>query len=417
MSPSTAAPYADLPDAPEEIFACILDWKRRGPNLIRLYHQLRARAPIWQASVERMGNPWVITRYADAEVLVRNSALIKDERVLGLSGLGSGGPFIEILGRMFAFQPPPRHTRLRSLVNRGFTSRSVEKLRPQIQALVDSLIDEIEPRGRMDLVHDFAFQLPVTVICRMLGAPVEDVPRVGDWAATFARRADEGEELTPEMERVANEAAANFADWVKELIAARRAEPSDDLISRLIDVQRDAEDLSDDDIAATAILLFQAGHDTTTSMVSKGTLALLRHPEELGRLRAQPELIENATEELLRYDTPVQLTTKFAAEDIPFHDRVIREGESVSFIWAAINRDPARYAEPDRLDLTRPDIRHYSFGMGEHYCLGASLARLEIQHAIGTLVRRLPGLRLETEEPEYKTQLHLHGLVSLPVSW
>lgn len=410
-------PYADLPSEPEEIFACILDWKRRGDNLVRLYHQLRAVAPVWQAPVERLGNPWVITRRADAEAIVRNSALIKDERVLGLSGLGAGGPFIESLRHMFAFQPPPRHTRMRALVNRGFTSRSVEKLRPRIQALVDSLIDNVEADGKMDLVPDFAFRVPVTVICQMLGAPVEDVPRIVDWAATFSRRSDEGEELNPEMERLGDEAAKNFMGYVQELIEARRRVPKDDLLSRLIEVQREAEDLTDTDIAATTILLFQAGHETTANLIAKGTLALLRHPEEFARLRSHPELIENATEELLRYDTSVQLTTKFATEDIPFHDRVIRKGDAVSFFWGAINRDPERYADPDRLDLTRRDIDHYSFGMGAHYCLGASLARLEIQHAVGTLARRLPGLRLATDEPEYKTQLHLHGLVSLPVAW
>lgn len=417
MSSSTHPPYRDLPSDPEEIFGCILDWRRRGLNLVRLYHQLRAVAPIWQAPVERLGNPWVITRHADAEEVVRSSALIKDERALGLAGLGQGGAFIEILGRMFAFQPPPRHTRMRSLVNRGFTSRSVEKLRPGVQALIDSLLDELEPRGRMDVVSDFAFRVPVTVICQLLGAPVEDVPRISGWAATFSRRSDEGEELEPEMERLGDEAAASFAGYVQELIDARRADPCDDLISRLIEVQRDAEDLTDEDIVATSILLFQAGHETTANLIAKGTLALLRHPEEYARLGADPGLAENATEELLRFDTSVQLTTKFAAADIPFHDRMIRKGEAVSFIWGAINRDPARYPDPDRLDLSREDVGHYSFGMGANYCLGAKLARVEIQHAMQSLARRLPGLRLETEDPEYKTQLHLHGLASLPVRW
>jgi len=417
MGMPASPPYDDLPSDPDEIFACILDWKRRGTNLVRLYHQLRTVAPVWQAPVERLGKPWVITRHADAETVVRNSALVKDERVLGLAGLGAGGAFIEVLGRMFAFHPPPRHTRMRALVNRGFTSRSVEKLRPGVQALVDSLLDELEPRGRMDVVPDFAFRVPVTVICQLLGAPVEDVPRISGWAQTFSRRSDEGEVLDPEMERLGDEAAASFAAYVQDLIEARRRDPDDDLISRLIEVQRDAEDLTDEDIVATSILLFQAGHETTANLIAKGTLALLRHPEEFARLGADPGLAENATEELLRYDTSVQLTTKFAAEDIPFHDQLIREGDSVSFIWGAINRDPARYPDPDRLDLSRKDVEHYSFGMGAHYCLGAKLARLEIQQAMGTLARRLPSLRLETDEPEYKTQLHLHGLACLPVSW
>jgi cytochrome P450 len=219
------------------------------------------------------------------------------------------------------------------------------------------------------------------------------------------------------MERLGDEAAENFMYYVKGLIEDRRRSPSDDLLTRLIEVQRDAEDLADEDIAATTILLFQAGHETTANLISKGVLALLHHPEEYARLGSHSELIENATEELLRYDTSVQLTTKFATEEIPFHDQVIREGDPVSFIWGAINRDPEHYPEPDRLDLEREEIDHYSFGMGAHFCLGASLARLEIQEAIGALARRLPTLRLGIAEPEYKTQLHLHGLVSLPVEW
>jgi cytochrome P450 len=257
----------------------------------------------------------------------------------------------------------------------------------------------------------------VTVICQLLGAPVEDVPRISGWAQTFSRRSDEGEELEPEMERLGDEATLRFEAYVQELIDARRRDPGDDLISRLVEIQREAEDLSDPDIVATSILLFQAGHETTANLIAKGTLALLQHPDQFALLGAHPEIAANATEELLRYDTSVQLSTKFAAEDIPFHDRTIREGDAVSFIWGAINRDPARYPEPDRLDLRRENVEHYSFGMGSHYCLGARLARLEIEQAMSTLARRLPGLRLETDEPEYKTQLHLHGLASLPVSW
>jgi hypothetical protein len=233
----------------------------------------------------------------------------------------------------------------------------------------------------------------------------------------FARRSDEGEELTPDLERLGDEAAAGFVGYVLELIEARRRVPADDLLSRLLEVQEDVEGLTDMEIAATTMLLFQAGHETTANLISKGVLALLQHPEQYADLHAHPEIVESATEELLRFDTSVQLTTKFAAADIPFHDRVIREGDAVSFIWGAINRDPEAYPDPDRLDLRREGLAHYSFGMGAHYCLGASLARLEIQHAIGTLARRIPGLRLATPAPEYKTQLHLHGLVSLAVEW
>jgi cytochrome P450 len=318
---------------------------------------------------------------------------------------------------MFAFHPPPRHTRLRALVSRGFTPRSVEELRPRVARLANALLDEAQPERRMDLVADYAFRLSVGVICELIGAPVEDVGSVEGWAAAISARADEGAAPTADSERVADGAAVGFMGYLRGLIDERRAEPRDDLISRLLAVQREADDLEDDDIAATAILLFQAGHETTANMIGKGALALLTHPAELAKLRAHPALAVNATEELLRYDTPVQLTTKFADREIPLGGRTIRAGEPVMHVWGAVNRDPERYAYPDRLDLERKAIDHHSFGMGAHYCLGASLARLEIQEAIQALARRLPGLRLATDALVYKPQLHLHGLATLPVAW
>jgi len=410
-------PHPDLPSEPARIFDAILALDRRGDELPRLYDQLRAAAPVWRAPVERLGRPWIVTRHADASALVRSSAFVKDERLLGLAGVGAGGDFIAVMRRMFAFQAPERHHRMRALVNRGFTPRSIEKLRGDVQALVDALVDGVEGQGAMDLVAEFAFRVPVTVICRMLGAPIEDVPRIEQWAGIFSRRADEAEALTPEMEKLGDETAAAFVDYILGLVALRRAAPQDDLLSRLLAVQRDAPELSDADIAATTILLFQAGHETTANLIAKGTLALLRHPDQADWLRAHPESIEDAVEELLRFDTSVQLSTKFATRDVPFADATIAEGDPVMFIWGAINRDPAHFADPHRLDFARPNKDHYSFGMGPNFCLGASLARLELQHALATLFRRLPTLRLVDESIAYKPQLHLHGLRHLHVAW
>lgn len=412
-NPSEANPSDD----PARIFDAILAVDRRGEMLPRLYDQLRTVAPVWRAPVDRLGRPWIITRHADASALVRSSSLIKDERLLGLAGVGAGGAFIDVMRRMFAFQAPARHHRMRALVSRGFTPRSIEKLRPEVQALVDELIDAVIARRAMDLVAEFAFPLPVTVICRLLGAPVEDVPRIEGWAVTFARRADPAEALSPEMEKAGDEATVAFVDYVKGLIAARRVAPQDDLLSRLLAVQCESPDLTDDDIAATTILLFQAGHETTANLIAKGMLALLRQPDQLAWLRAHPEAIEDATEELLRFDTSVQISTKYASRDVPFHGETIREGDPVTFVWGAINRDPAHFPDPHRLDFGRREKDHFSFGMGPNFCLGASLARLEIQHAVSTLIRRLPGLRLEGEPIEYKPQLHLHGLARLRVEW
>ena len=244
-------PHPDLPADPTRIFERILALDRRGDDLPRLYDQLRAVAPVWRAPIERLGRPWIVTRHADAAALVRSSALVKDERLLGLAGVGGGGPFIDVMRRMFAFQGPEKHHRMRALVQRGFTPRAIERLRPEIDTIVAGLLDAVAERGAMDRVADFAFPLPVTVICRMLGAPVEDVPRIEGWASAFARRADPAEALTPEREQVGDAVTIAFVDSMKALIEERRRAPGADLIARLVAVQREAPELTDDDIAAT----------------------------------------------------------------------------------------------------------------------------------------------------------------------
>jgi pimeloyl-[acyl-carrier protein] synthase len=410
-------PYADLPDDPDTIFLAILAAGAKGGDLVRLYHQLRCVAPVFQADFPRLQNPWVITRHADDELLVRNGSLIKDDRQLVMSGIGEGGAFIQAMQGMFSFMPPPRHTELRGLVNRGFTPRSVRQLEPHIEGLVARLLEEKREAGGMDLARDFAFRIPMIVICELLGVPLSDIDHIEGWARTFSERADEGDALSAEMEAAGNDAARQFMDFLQSLVDARRVAPRDDLISRLVGLQREAgAALSDADIVSTALLLFQAGHETTANMISKGALALIRHPDQLRRLHDQPELAKNAVEELLRFDTPVQMTTKFAASEIPFHDATIQKDDPVIFFWGAVNRDPNRYPDPDQLDLERGTVDHHSFGMGAHFCLGASLARLELRHAFTALATRLPGLQL-AGEPVYKGQLHVHGLSSLPVSW
>jgi cytochrome P450 len=408
----------DLPQEPdaivERIFAPL---PRSGAELARLYHQLRNVAAVHQSQLERLGRPWIVTRHADASWVAREKHLIKDERLVDQLGGDPHSPFVRVMKRMLNFIPAPRHTRLRHLINPGFSLRTVERLRPGVRELVSQLIDARVAEGGMDLVRDFAYRIPLAMICELLGVPLEDTPRMETWSREVLQATDEGLGVTAEHERRRDEAILGFCGYFQALIEARRAAPRDDLISRLVEVQRGASDLSDDDIIATSILLFQAGHDTTTSMIAKGMLALLQHPGELARLRANPELIRNATEELLRYDTPVQLSVNFATADIPYHDRTIREGSAVIILRGAANRDPERFADPDRLDLGREDIEHHSFGMGAHFCLGASLARLEIQEAISALARRLPGMRFDPEKVVYRPSLHLHGLESLPVSW
>jgi hypothetical protein len=409
--------FDDLPTEPDAIVDRIFDPAGRQGNLVRLYHQLRNLAPVHQSQIERLGRPWIVTRHADAAWVAREKNLIKDGRLVDQLGGAPDSPFVRVMKRMLNFIPAPRHTRLRHLVNSGFTLRTVERLRPGVRELVNQLIDARLAEGQMDLVRDYAFPIPLAMICELIGVPLEDAPRIESWARQVLESVDEGLLVTPELEQRRNQAMLGFCGYFQSLIEARRASPRDDLISRLVDVQRSADDLADEDIVATAILLFQAGHDTTASLIAKGMLALLQHPEELAKLRARPELLQNATEELLRFDTSVQLSVNFATADVAYHDRTIRDGDAMIILRGAANRDPARFPEPDRLDIERDDIDHHSFGLGAHFCLGASLARLEIQEAIGALVRRLPGMKVDLDRVVYRPSLHLHGLESLPVRW
>ncbi len=409
--------YDDLPTEPDAILEQIFDIAGRQGNLVRLYHQLRNVAPIHRSRIERLGRPWVVTRHSDAAWVARQKGLIKDGRLVDQLGGDPNSFFVTVMKRMMNFMPAPRHTRLRHLINDGFSQRTVERLRPGVRTLVHELIDARLADGQMNLVRDFAYQVPLAMISELIGVPFEETHLIEAWSSEVLASVDEGALVTPEMEHRRDEAMSGFSEYFQSLIDARRTSPRDDLISRLVEVQRDASDLTDDDIIATSILLFQAGHDTTTSLIAKGMFALLQHPTELAKLRARPDLIRNATEELLRFDTAVQLSINYAVEDMAYHSRTIRTGDAVLILRGAANRDPERFSDPDRLDLERKDIEHHSFGLGAHFCLGASLARLEIQEAIGALVERIPNMQVDPEKVVFRPSLHLHGIDALPVTW
>ena len=410
-----AALNPKLPDDPEEVLAHILAPELRGDDLYPLYHQLRMLAPVFKTANSQFQKAWVITRFADDDTVVRSKSLISDKRVIEIFDSGDGGAFYQVMKRLMKFLDPPEHARVRNLVSGAFTPRSVERLRPRIQQIVDELLDTHFPHAGMDVVADFALPLPLRVICELLGVPVEDTELFFQWSRDFARRGDVGA-LTPERERRADDAAIGLNDYFMKLIAERSRAPRDDLISALIRIEGDGGRLDQLEIAATGIILLQAGHETTANLIGAATLALLRHPDELARLRARPALTESACEEFVRFDTPVQITPKVAVEDLRYHDQVIREGDVVVTFRGAVNRDPARYRDPDRLDLSR-DERHHSFGVGPYHCLGASLARAEIEIAMASLVARLSDLSLETARPRWKPNLYLHGLEALNVAW
>jgi pimeloyl-[acyl-carrier protein] synthase len=377
-----------------------------------MYHRLRAEDPVHH-------NPlgfWVLTRYEDVVTALRDSRLAK-EAIAPFIAARFGTPpptgSLSMLDR-----DPPDHTRLRGLVSKAFTPRVVEGLRPHIQRIVDDLLARVENTHSMDLIEEFAYPLPVMVICQMLGVPVEDSERFKQWGQDVARGLDTI--LLPaesEVGRRSMAARQALGGYFRELIAERRASPRADMLSDLIAAREASDKLNEDELLATCVLLLVAGHETTVNLIGNGTLALLRHPDQLRRLREEPGLIGSAVEELLRYDGPVQRTARIPSTDVTIAGRTIPKGDMVMPFIGAADRDPAQFTDPDRLDLGRADNRHIAFGWGIHFCLGAPLARLEGQIAIGTLVQRLPKLALATDRPEHRLSLTLRGLTSLPVSF
>ena len=375
------------------------------------YRRLRTEDPVHHSPLDF----WVLTRYEDVVAVLRDPRFIK-EPLAAFVAARFGVAVPPGVGVSMLDRDPPNHTRLRSLVSKAFTPRVVEGLRPRIQEIVDSLITRAEAAGSMDLIEELAYPLPVNVICEMLGVPVEDHERFKGWSLDIARGLD-SILLPPESEVPRRSGAARHAmtDYFRGLVAERRASPRGDLLSALIAAEEAGDKLSEDELLATCILLLIAGHETTVNLIGNGTLALLRHPGELRRLRENPGLIASAVEELLRYDGPVQRTARIPSTDVTIGGRTIGKGEMVMPFIGAADRDPAQFPDPDRLDLARTDNRHIAFGWGIHFCLGAPLARVEGQIAIDALVRRLPKLELVTDEPEYRQSLTLRGLKTLPV--
>ena len=379
-------------------------------NPFPIYHRLRSEDPVHESP---MGF-WVLTRYDDVAGMLRDARFgRKGFDTLLQARFGEAGFDLSML-----FRDPPDHTRLRALVSKAFTPRVVEEMRGRIQEIVDALLDRAQDVGRMDVIADLAYPLPLIVICEMLGVPTENRDLFRRWSVDIARSLD-AIALPTEPEVIERGTAARhaLADYFRGLIAERRRRPKADLLSDLIAAEEQGDKLTEGELMATVLLLFVAGHETTVNLIGNGTLALLRHPVELRALRADPGLIGSAVEELLRYDGPVQRTGRMPNTDVALGGRTIPKGALVLGLIGAANRDPAHFPDPDRLDITRGDNRHLAFGWGIHFCLGAPLARLEAQIAILALVRRLPRLALATARLEWRRASTLRGLTALPVTF
>jgi cytochrome P450 len=382
------------------------------------YERLRAIDPMHLTPF----GMFVASRHAEASLVLRDRRFGKDyvERTKRRYGPQiMEEPVFRSMSHWMLQQDPPDHTRLRGLVVKAFTARRVEDMRPRIQHVVDQTIDRIAGQGHMDLIEDFAFRLPVTIICDMLGIPEEHREVFYTSSRDGGRLLDPVPLTKAEIEQ-ANASNAMAQMYFQQLFELRRRNPGDDLTTQLVQAEEDGSKLSNEELTANIILLFGAGHETTVNLIGNGLLALHRNPDQLALLKANPDLMTNAVEEFLRYDSSVQLTGRVALEDIDdLGGKKIPKGESVLCLLGSANRDPAVYPDrPDRLDITRPKIRPLSFGGGIHLCLGAQLARIEAEVAIATLLRRLPDLRLDdAENPEWRPTFVLRGLKRLPASW
>jgi cytochrome P450 len=366
---------------------------------------------------------WVLTRYEDVLAAVRDPRLSSHPRHSPdgrgrRAGDKADAPQIPLIGdgtiEIMLLADAPDHTRLRRLANKAFTPRAVEALRPRIVELVDGMLAAARERGSFDVMHDLAEPLPVMVICDLLGVPSEDQDQFKPWSQTIARMLDP--DVDADTLQQAIPAVMGFVQYFAALIEERKASPRDDLLSALIAAESEGEKLTQPELFAKIILLFIAGHETTTNLIGNGTLALLRNPSELAALRADPSLAVLGTEELLRYDSPVQVTARTATCDLEVNGLPLSKGESVICGLAAANRDPRFVSSPESLQLARGVPTHVAFSNGMHFCLGAPLARLEGQIAFEAMARRFPSMSLVTDEPPYRDHFVLRGLASLPVA-
>lgn len=384
--------------------------------------RLREQGPLISFTDEALsqGKAWIVTAYGDATALLKDPRFIKGKPSSHSDGQEQASALPEPSSRLLTWRRdmlntnPPDHTRLRHLASKAFSPRMIEQLRPRIQHITDDLLDAVQNRGQMDLIADFALPLPMTVMCEMLGIPLADREPFRVWTQTLLMALG-----NPEKERAALPTQEAFVRYIQALVAQKRAHPDDSLTSNLVQAEEQGDRLSEIELTSMIWLFIVAGHETTVNLIGTGVLELLQHGEQLRLLQQDFSLLPSAVEELLRFVNPVMYVNRYASENIPLHGEVIRKGEMVMIPLIAADSDPQQFHAGDVLDITREEKQHLAFGKGIHTCLGAPLARLEGQIAIGTLLRRLPHLHLacEPEHLNWSRALGMRGVMSLPVTF
>ena len=373
-----------------------------GEELHAVLRRVREETPV----LDLGGGIWCLSRYADCHAALRDPRLSSDPR-----NAAGGPPPPAGATELMVFNDPPDHTRLRGLVRQAFTPRRVEELRAHVAAIARELIAGGD--GGLEVVGDLAYPLPFVVIAELLGIPPADREAFRGWSRDLSLSLEPV--VTPEAEQRIAAAAVAIGGYIRPQFAARRAKPRDDLLTALVQAEQEGDRLSDPELGANVVQLLIAGHETTQNLIGNGLLALLRHPEQLERLRGDRDLLPSAVEELLRYESPIQFALRFPLDDVELGGRAIPRGARILLLLGAANRDPERFPDPDALDVGREDRGHLAFGGGPHFCLGNALARLEAEEALGALLD-LPGLRLSGDgPPAWRTTVMFRGLEALPV--
>jgi len=382
-------------------------------NPYPLFHRLRNEDPVhWDVFL----HAWVVTRYADVLEVLHNFSADRTPtpEQLDAMGLSQLSPIARVMVKQMLFMDAPAHTRLRGLASRAFTPARVETLRVHIREIVNGLLDKVADNGCMDVITDLAEPLPAIVTAEMLGVPVSDCVKLKAWSADFAEMLGNFQHNPDHTQRVL-QTLEEMTDYFRQAISALRLHPKEGLIHAFLTAEIDGDRLTEEEVIANTIVTMVGGQETTTNLIGNGLLTLLRNPKEMARLRDDLSLIPSAVEEMLRYESPSQHTARIAPRDWELGGKTIRKRDAVIAVMAAANRDPERFADPDRFDITRSENRHLAFGYAAHFCFGAPLARLEGQIAFDALLSRLPEIALEPRPLTWRTNLGLRGLRSLPV--
>jgi pimeloyl-[acyl-carrier protein] synthase len=418
----------DVANLPQLLAFVLFPQRRRDPY--PQYRRLREAAPVYDTPF----GVWLVSGHAEVTAALRHPHLGSDESKADmavmngkpvnrlLNKLTSGGnrhegPFTDVFGQVMLFRDPPDHTRLRSLVSKAFTPKTVESLNERVVAMLDEILDRVDDQRHMDLMAELAYPLPARVICELLGVPAEDQHLFVHHAPALATGLDPSPMRNAATVAAADDATRAISEYLNGLIDLRRGQAGDDLLSGLIAAEEAGDRLSREELVATCLLLLIAGHETTANLIGNGMLALFGDPAQAERLREDPELDRPAIEELMRYDGPIQMAERIALEDIEMGGQSIPKGSILILLIGAANRDPDAFSQPDGLDLGRAPNPHVGFGGGSHFCIGAPLARMEARVVIPTLLRRFPNLRPVQERADWRPSFTIRGLRQLAVAW